>query len=89
MSDVEILTYENHERARKEELGERWLYLKRLRERRERARKDGMLVCFFTGAFSCGAATTFLTFGDMTAVLIFSIVAMLTGAGAWMLWEAR
>lgn len=89
MSDVEILTYENHERARKEELGERWLYLKRLRERRERARKDGMLVCFFTGSFSCGAAVTFLTFGDMTAVLVFSIVAMLTGAGAWILWEAR
>lgn len=89
MTDVEILTYENHERARSEELGERWLYLNRLRERRERARKSGMMLCFFTGSFSVGAAVAFLTIGIINAVIVFTITALLAGGSGWILWEAR
>lgn len=89
MSDVEILTYENHERARSEELGERWLYLNRLKERRERARKDGMLLCFFTSSFSIGAAVAFLAIGIINAVIVFGITALFSGSGAWILWNAR
>ena len=56
MSDVEILTWLNHDRARTEELGERAARLRHLKERRARARRDGALVSICASAFSAGAA---------------------------------
>lgn len=89
MSDIEVMTWENHERARARELGERWAYLKRLKERREKARKDGMRVAAFTSAFSLGAAASFLAIGEMRAVAVFLIVSLLSAGAAWTIWNAR
>lgn len=89
MSDVEILTWENHDRARTEELGERAARLRHLKERRARARRDGALVSICASAFSAGAAAAFLAIGIPHAPAIFLIVALLAAGGGWIVWNAR
>lgn len=89
MSDVEILTWENHDRARTEELGERAARLRHLKERRARARRDGALVSICASAFSAGAAAAFLAIGIQHAPAIFLIVALLAAGGGYIIWEAR
>lgn len=89
MSDIEMMTMQNHERARQRELGERWERLKQLRGRRERARREGMAVCFFATAFVLGASATALAVGNVRAALAALVVAGLMAVGVWMLAEAR
>lgn len=89
MGDVEILTWENHDRARTEELGERAARLRHLKERRARARRDGALVSICASAFSAGASAAFLAIGVQHAPAIFLIVALLAAGGGWIVWNAK
>ncbi len=89
MSDVELLTWLNHDRARTEELGERAARLRHLKELRARARRSGALVSLFASAFSAGAAAAFLAIGVPHAPAIFLIVSLLAAGGGYIIWEAR
>ena len=54
MSDIEFITEMNHRRARERELGMRYAELAKLRERREKVRRQGLTCCWVGGAFLSG-----------------------------------
>ena len=75
MSDIEFITEMNHRRAREREIGMRYAELAKLRERREKVRRQGLTCCWVGGAFLSGMALVLMAFGAQLPALIFGAVA--------------
>lgn len=87
MEDVEIITERNHRRVRERELGMRYAELAKLRERREKVRRQGLTCCWVGGAFLSGMALVLLAFGAQLPALIFGAVAAVVAVAGSVLYE--
>jgi hypothetical protein len=87
MSDIEFITEMNHRRARERELGMRYAELAKLRERREKVRRQGMTCCWVGGAFLYGMALGLLAFGAQLPALIIGTVAAVVAVAGSVLYE--
>ena len=87
MSDIEFITEMNHRRAREREFGMRYAENARLRERRERVRRQGLTCCWVGGAFLLGMALVLLAFGAQLPALIFGTVAAVVAVAGSVLYE--
>lgn len=87
MSDIERITELNHRRARERELGLRYAEIARLRERRERVRRQGLTCCWVGGAFLSGMALVLMAFGAQLPALIFGAVAAIVAVAGSVLYE--
>ena len=87
MEDIEIITERNHRRIRERELGMRYAELAKLRERREKVRRQGMTCCWVGGAFLYGMALVLLAFGAQLPALIIGTVAAVVAVAGSALYE--
>lgn len=87
MEDIEIITERNHRRVREREFGMRYAEIARLRERRERVRRQGLTCCWVGGAFLLGMALVLLAFGAQLPALIFGTVAAVVAVAGSVLYE--
>lgn len=87
MEDIEIITERNHRRIRERELGMRYAELAKLRERREKVRRQGLTCCWVGGAFLSGMALVLLAFGAQLPAMIFGAVAAVVAVAGSVLYE--
>ena len=87
MEDIEIITERNHRRVREREFGMRYEEFAKLRERRERVRRQGLTCCWVGGAFLSGMALVLMAFGAQLPALIFGTVAAVVAVVGSVLYE--
>lgn len=87
MSDVEFITGVNHQRAREREWNERRAEKASLREKRERARRTALSVCWLAGAFLSGMALVLLALELASAALAFGGAAAISAVLGSVLYE--
>ena len=69
MTDVEIITEQNHRAARERELGERWDKIIRQRKRKSELLKASEAFCFSIGCVLLGGTAVLLGFGLFRAAV--------------------
>lgn len=87
MSDVELITGVNHQRAREREWNERRAEKASLREKRERVRRTALSVCWLAGAFLSGMALVLLALELVGAALAFGGAAAISAVLGSVLYE--